>query len=131
MLKRNKPLRRTRLNPVSKKRKADMATYAKLRKTFLAAHPVCQVWLKEHGFAEVGNGLYKKMGVEIPAAWLLNRGAQASTEVHHKERRGKNYLRTETWLAVSSANHKRIEGQSTYDGLPYGMSWARHEGWLA
>lgn len=129
MIKRKKPIRR-----VSKKRAVEMKQYSALRKQFLADHPICGVWLKENSWREFQPGEYVLRldfgDVYSHVDRLLLGGADPSEEVHHKARRGKNYLNTDTWLAVSSRNHKRIEGQSTYDGKPYGMSWARASGFL-
>lgn len=134
-MKRKKPIRR-----VSKRRAAEMKQYSALRKHFLAERPICEVWLKEHGwiyaplsYEESGERHYEKPPFRAiyPSEHILAMGADRAEEVHHKARRGKNYLNTDTWLAVSSRNHKRIEGQSTYDGKPYGMSWARIQGYLS
>lgn len=126
-MKRKKPIRR-----VSKKRAADMKKYSALRKQFLADRPLCDVWCAENGWIWHSPGHYEHPPFRAiyPAEHLLATTADRSEEVHHRARRGKNYLNTDTWLAVSSRNHKRIEGQSTYAGKPYGMSWARASGFL-
>jgi len=85
-------MKRTPIRRVSKKRMRDMREYSKLRKEFLEKHVNCQAWpvirchLKMHG---------------LPPP--------PSTEVHHKAKRGKNYLNTDTWLAVCRASHEWIE----------------------
>jgi hypothetical protein len=66
---------------VSERRKVEEKEYSKLRKVFLEENPQCQV----EGCKE------------------------AATEVHHKGRRGKNYLRVELFMAVCSQHHDKIE----------------------
>jgi len=89
MITRRKPIRR-----VSSKRAAQLKEYTKLRKEFMAANPICQVWLDENpsalAFQEYGD-------------------AAASTDVHHKKSRvGKMLLDTRYWMAVSRTAHQRI-----------------------
>lgn len=66
--------------PMSARRKKEARQYSKLRAEFLATHPTCQRPGCDH----------------------------ASTDVHHKNGRGKNYLRTETWLATCAGCHDWI-----------------------
>lgn len=119
MLKRNKPIRR-----VSKRRAAQLREYSKLRKTFLALHPVCQCWVAENGWVERGSGWYEKppMRALYPAEHLLAAGAPAATEIHHiARRRGSRLNDTSKFLAVCRANHERIEQNP---------SWARANNFL-
>lgn len=76
-----KPIKRkTRLKPISDKRKAEHKTYMALRAVFLAKSHECQVCQK----------------------------AKAK-DVHHKKgRHSGNYLNTETWLAVCRPCHRWI-----------------------
>jgi hypothetical protein len=116
MLKRNKPLRRTPLKRVSKKRKADMATYSRLRKEFLAQWPVCFVWWREN--------MAHLMSYDVLCISVV-RGARnpcPATDVHHAKKRGKHYLDVSSWLALSRENHQRIHDNP---------SWARANGLLA
>ena len=87
-----KPLRRTSLRRVSKKRRKQMHAYSLLRSAFLEAHPVCQVC-----------------------------DMARSVDVHHKAKRGKNYLNVDTWLAVCRQHHEAIHAN------PH---WARSFGYL-
>lgn len=85
-------IRRTPLKRVSDKRRAEMKEYAKLRAEFLKANPVCQLC-----------------------------GKAKATDVHHKCKRGKNYLNVATWAALDRKCHTYIEDHK---------SWARTNGWL-
>lgn len=116
-IQRKKPMAR-----VSKKRAMDMRQYSNLRQEFLAAHPICQVWLKENGYSDDdGSGIYSDPeGYQIWACECPQ--DYCSTEIHHREKRGKNYLNTATWMAVCRENHERIEQNK---------SWARKMGFLA
>lgn len=129
MLAKGRPMRR-----VSKKRAAEMRLYSKLRVEFLNAHPICAVWLAENGWERClwgsldgytkqrGPDCKKWIAVEYAFAQELSAlGAPRSTEIHHREGRGPNFLRTETWLAVSAQNHRRIHRNP---------SWARANGFL-
>lgn len=69
-----------------------MKTYSKLRKEFLAENPVCAVY-----------------------------PTQRSKDVHHTAGRGINYLKVETWLAVSRDGHRWIHEHANL---------ARRKGWL-
>jgi hypothetical protein len=85
---------RQHIKPVSAKRNSEGAEYTRLRKEFLAAHPVCQF-----------PGCTCREGLEI----------------HHKARRGRFFLRTDTWMAVCRWCHTQIEQNPT---------WAKENGYL-
>lgn len=73
-------LKRTRLSPVSDKRKKEMTIYSALRKELLDANPICQICDKAK-----------------------------STDCHHKAKRGKNYTNAETFMALCRGCHDRVE----------------------
>ena len=81
----SKPLRRTRIRRVSKKRAKDMKSYSLLREGFLMANPTCMVCY------------------ESPA-----------TEVHHKRKRGKHYLDVDTWLSTCRECHMHIHSDPSW-----------------
>ena len=64
----------------------------KLRKKFLEDFPICEVCTKEK-----------------------------SIDVHHKDKRGKNYLEVDTWLSVCRMCHNHIHANP---------SWARANNYL-
>lgn len=68
-----------RLNRQSDKRKRLDLEYSRLRKIFLTDNPRCAVF-----------------------------PSMRSDQIHHKKKRGKNYLNVSTWLAVSSRGHRWI-----------------------
>lgn len=72
-------MKRTPLRRVSKKHAAALKTYSKLRKEYLREHPGCEVCTKN-----------------------------AATDIHHKEGRGPNLNRADTWLAVCRPCHHEI-----------------------
>ena len=77
---------RKRINPISAKRAAEMRIYAKRRKLFLAANPLCEYWKR-------------RSGIRVK-----------STEIHHtRGRAGTLYLDERYWVAVSRSGHQRIE----------------------
>jgi len=135
MLKRSTPLKRTAslkrsgpLRRVSKKRAAQNRIYGKKRAAFFEAHPICQVWLKEEGWTEhKNNSATKKYLDEIRkicpiVALSICENAPLATEIHHVNKRRGEMLNDERfWLAVCSANHRRIEDNK---------SWARERGFL-
>lgn len=86
-------LRRTPLKRVSKKHQAELAIYRKLRAEYLQTHPRCEFV-----------GCFSN-----------------STEIHHKEKRGKNLNNVETWRALCRKCHTYIEDHK---------SWSRANGWL-
>jgi hypothetical protein len=117
---RKKPLlRKHRISPVSKKRKAQMAIYIRTRADYLIVHPFCQATIKILGLDEpaviqwagyaqdpLGNAIF------IPR----------SQDIHHTAgRTGTNYLDQSTWLAVCRPMHERIHNNP---------SWARQNGLL-
>ncbi len=135
MIRQRKPMvRKTPMKRVSARRQRESKVYAAKRKAFLAAHPVCQVWLKENGWHETSIGSDTViLGPEIITPEMpqggryLMQGADLlrgprSTEIHHREKRGKNYLNESTWMAVSAENHRLIE---------HNKGWARARGYLA
>ena len=100
-MKRTPLKRKTRLRPMSTKRKMEALIYSQKRKMFLEDHPICQAheaicgWLYENDHR----------------AWLLSpfRVHAVSTDVHHvKGRIGANYLDESNWLAVSRWSHRWI-----------------------
>jgi hypothetical protein len=93
-LKRTKPLARgtSRLSPVSKKRKAALSQYKRLRLEFLALRPTCEANEKIHPFTLGAHDCTK-----------------ASSQVHHMARRGSMLNATTTWLPVCAHCHRWIE----------------------
>lgn len=119
-LKRTGQLKRTKLSPVSAKRRTQAALYAKKRKAFLEAHPYCQVWLAQHAgiIVHFAKALYSGKAVSPISATTIN-----SCDIHHKAgRTGKNYLDESTWMAVSRDGHRWIHDHPKE---------ARARGWLA
>jgi hypothetical protein len=116
-------MKRTPIKRVSDKRKAELAEYRKLRKQFLADHPIDQIWLVENGWTEIGNALFQK-GNQIRNAGLLvvQFNAPRADQIHHRnKRRGPMLNATQFWLALGRANHERVENSKT---------WARLNGYL-
>ena len=92
-MKRSGPLKRkTPLRRISKRRAKEMKEYGILRKEFLEKLPMCEVCMKA-----------------------------ASTDVHHKAKRGKNYLEVDTWLSTCRSCHDKIHREP---------AWAREKGYL-
>jgi hypothetical protein len=121
-----KPIsRKTPLKKISERRIEESKQYFILRENFLKNHPLCMVDLFELGYDPKA-----KCIVEKEVAWIyvepnyhvvpINR-INPATEIHHGSKRGKNYLKTETWWAVCRKNHERIENNK---------SWARSVGFL-
>jgi hypothetical protein len=75
----------------SEKGKAEDIIYKDLRLKFLKKHPRCMVY-----------------------PWLK------AIEIHHKKGRGKYYLDTSTWMAVSRKAHEEIEANP---------EWAKERGY--
>jgi hypothetical protein len=113
-MKRTPLLRRTRLKPMSKKRRKDSAIYSKKRKAFLEAHPFCAVWVEA---AATRIRVLREAGLGIGDIRPLR-----SCDIHHKAgRSGANYLDESTWMAVSREGHDWIHAHP---------SEARAKGWL-
>lgn len=85
-------MKRTPLRRVSKKRAKETKEYMEIRKDFMEKYPICEVCTKAK-----------------------------STDVHHKEKRGKNYLEKDTWLSVCRSCHMKIHEQP---------AWARENNYL-
>jgi len=126
----NKPIARSPIRRVSKKRSGQLREYSKRRAIFLALHPVCEVWCAENWWewipAPPGCGpWYRRVGDESGSAvndnvLLNNHGAPRADQVHHKnKRRGEMLLDEAFWLAVCDEKHKRIENN---------LAWARERG---
>lgn len=112
---------------ISKTRLIELREYTHLRRIFLTDHPVCQVWLSEHGFTEMDltRDQAGEWAVRIAVPDLTQRissgcrppikeirflPAPLSEEVHHKNKRRKAMLlRQEFWMAVSTRAHRWIE----------------------
>ena len=118
-LKRKKPIRRR-----SKKRAAQERIYSVLKQQYLIANPICEVWLKEHGFEKREDGYgCPDRALKYSTGDLINTfGALEATEIHHKNKRhGPRLNDTSEWLAVCRENHERIENKK---------AWARQVGFL-
>lgn len=103
-MKPRKPIRK-----VSVKRSKEMALYAKLRKDYLAAHPICEVWLYENAMTCLHSG-------EVPD------NAPRSQDIHHRAgRTGWRLNDVSHFLAVCRANHEWIHNNP---------SEARQKGYL-
>lgn len=76
-----KPLKRTPLKRVSKKHAKELRTYAKLRKAFLATHPMCEL-------------------ARYPGC------TGYASEVHHTKKRGKYLNDPQHFLATCTACHR-------------------------
>lgn len=73
-------MKRSRISPISAKRKERMKAYKVLREAFLEAHPVCMVC-----------------------------GQRPSSDIHHKAGRfGSRLNDTDNWLAVCRICHRDI-----------------------
>lgn len=95
-----KPLKRTPLRRMSKKRRRESVIYSEKRKIFLQSHPWCEV----------------AVGVATECV-----GGNRSTDVHHVAGRlGGNYLDESTWKASCRSCHDWIHnhpGQARQRGL--------------
>lgn len=123
----SKPKRKG-IRRMSTKKALELKEYTRLRAEFMAARPVCEVWLKENGWDTLVDGdgnptgeYFNGSNLIVPAEHLLAIGAPRSEECHHREGRGKNYLNVSTWLAVSAEAHRRIHNRP---------GQARAAGWL-
>lgn len=76
--------RRKRIKRVSKKKREQDKIYAKLRPQFLAEHPACEIQWDD-------------------------KCSKKATQVHHVQRRGKFYLKTETWKSSCRHCHAMVE----------------------
>lgn len=118
-----KPLKRTPLRKVSKKRAKEGRIYSEKRKAFLERWPWCQVWMSENGFKQPypeseGDSFAPMVKAEMFEIKVCPR----SCDIHHKAKRtGSNYLNESTWLAVSREMHEKIHQNP---------SWARAQGYL-
>lgn len=106
-----------RIKPVSATRAKLQKIYSALRKTFLEARPICEWWLNEKGWYLVSEGDicigYCRIMDVANCLWtteemILRFGAARSQDIHHKRGRGKYYLDTSTWMAVSRKAHEKI-----------------------
>ncbi len=83
------------LNQKSEKRRIEEKTYSTLRKVFLETRPNCEA--------------------------KLEGCTHRSTDVHHKARRGNNYLNVKTFAALCRNCHDYIE---------LNPKWSRDNGWI-
>lgn len=127
-MKRTAPLRRSKpIRKVSTKRAAQLRDYAKLRQAYLAAHPICEVWLRENKWSQhpTNPEIWQQTTGTLKQSTkfsLIASGAPEATEIHHTNKRRGAMLNDQThWLAVCRENHERIENNK---------AWARANGYL-
>jgi len=96
-------MKRSRLKPISSKRKEQLKQYKILRAQYLKENPVCQVCEKA-----------------------------SATEIHHREPgRGSRTNDVALFVSICSQCHRRIHQGEQYNGVyKYGPKWARENGWL-
>jgi len=103
----NKPKEKKSRKPikkVSKVRAALNRQYMKLRAEFLAANPYCQ-W----HILEIGHSWEYAQTADFSQFILYGKDPYPrSTEIHHRKGRGKYFLDTSTWMAVSAEGHRNI-----------------------
>lgn len=125
------PLKRSPMPKMSAKRKVEVREYSKLVKRLLFERPLCELWLAENGWKQTQFGpelwFYEKLSegnmVDCGGvAHLELMGAPHSAECHHRLKRGRNYLNYDSFMALSTENHKRVEDNKR---------WARANGFLA
>jgi len=101
---------------VSAQRTVQLRAYSGLRKQFLADHPICQVWLVEHGWEQLKPSLFSHKPSQrvLDAYDMLITGAPAATEVHHKNgRTGERLNDFAHCMAVSRSSHEWIHANAT------------------
>lgn len=125
-------IRRTPLRRISKKRAKEGRIYATLRKSFLEEHPFCQFQLAQIGrlpeevaivtqWKSLGEPRYFAAVTTIHWGKIQTVNLMRSEDVHHVHKRGPNYLKVETWKAVS---------RSAHDWIHNNPGQARRLGWL-
>lgn len=72
-------LKRTPIRKVSDKRAKEMRLYGTLRKEYMRQNPVCEVC-----------------------------HIKPATDLHHRAKRGANYLKVETWMSACRVCHDHI-----------------------
>jgi hypothetical protein len=121
-MKRTPLKRRTRLSPVSDKRRREGRIYSKLRAEYLSEHPFCEATLRLMGCcAAEAQSIAGGSGYYYNKSGTLCRAPRA-TDIHHVHKRGRNYLNTDTWMAVCREMHQAIHNSP---------AWARENGLLA
>lgn len=114
-MKRTPIKRKSRLSPVSAKRRGANKEYAASRKAFLALRPLCEVWrqIAQDQDAELFHAIFKTGVYSHPVY---------SEDIHHVEgRAGSRFLDVNTWMAVSRKAHRWIHSHGRQ---------AREKGWL-
>lgn len=105
-------MKRMPIRRVSAKRGKQLREYSKLRKEYLEAHPICEIWLAEN---------QTKLLHTEDAEGLLGE-APRSEEIHHRRGRfGSRLNDTEFWLALCPACHRLIHQNP---------KWAYERGYL-
>ena len=84
---------RQRIKPKSSKRISEAVIYDRLKREFFAKNPFCRVQFC----------------------------GQPATDIHHKARRGRFLLRTDTWMSCCRPHHDQIEANP---------AWAKENGYL-
>lgn len=82
-----------------------MKTYALLGDAFLKDHPFCQIWIKRNGYCEPEIIEMWDQCDQPERMFWEGKLVPRSTEKHHREGRGGNYLSVDTWIAASRDQH--------------------------
>ena len=90
---------RKRIPKVTAKRAKANREYAKRRKAFLLANTHCEAW---HAIIQ---WMYKH---DEKAYYTSPQFRPVSDDLHHRCKRGKNFLNEETWMSVSRWAHNWI-----------------------
>lgn len=136
-MKRSGIKRKTPLKKVSAKRRKDMATYKILRDEYMRNNPMCQGWLMINGYMPCEIREIQEIavislwqGMEVPAIPARNnermillglpQWCPMSFDLHHSHGRGKNYIKTEYFMALSRSTHQFVHdnpGKARESGL--------------
>lgn len=89
----SKPLRRTRLKPVSDRHSKKLREYFRIRAEYLAQHPAC----------EAGPVILR---AKLPHYYSVPTCTVWPKEIHHTAGRGKNLCNTDTFCAICPDCHR-------------------------
>jgi hypothetical protein len=109
---------------ITPERAAERREYADLRERYLREHPICQIWIAEHGLDEAA--LLRELdlghGSTLGAAYYSGERVPFANQIHHRNKCRGARLTDERWImSVSQKWHDEVEGKK---------GWARERGYL-
>lgn len=110
---------RTRVKRITPERASERREYSAARDAYLREHPVCQIWIAEHGLNEAEVLAQVTPGVQC---WFAGERVPFANQIHHRNKCRRARLTDFRFIMSAS--------QFWHDQVENRKGWARENGYL-